>query len=325
MLIDFLRYWKDVNPHITTGWNTDGFDDPYIYHRIKKVLGDKEASSLSPFGKVNVRTYEKFGKAETSVDFVGVACLDYKQIYETFTFHSMPDYKLDTVAEYELGENKVEYEGSFKDFYTNEWDKFCTYSVKDTVLVRELDLKTDLMSVAITVAQFCGVNLADTFGSVNKIDVACYNFLKNRNKIIPPKKEVESGSYPGAFVREPKPGLYTAVASFDLASLYPSIIRQHNISPETLVRNKDKTVSELSTSVSIEKMVNGSIDLSALKEYNYSLCPNGAVYDHNKVGFLAELMTEWYNGRKTEKKNSFNHWNNAKSAKEELKKRGISV
>ena len=238
MLLGFMNYYEEISPHILSGWNTQGFDNVYMYRRIINVLGEKSAKRLSPFGLIKKKTVEVFGKEEDRIEIVGVADYDYLEVYKMYTYHAMPNYKLDTVAERELNVGKLSHDGSFQDFYTNHWDKFIAYNIRDTLLVYEIDKQTDLISVAVSVSYMCGCNLNDTFGTIKKLDALTYNFVSDRGLVIPPTKHEDGETFPGGYVAEPQVGRHYGLVSVDAASLYPSMIRMFNISPETRVHLK---------------------------------------------------------------------------------------
>lgn len=320
MLLGFVKYWKMRDPHVISGWNTAGFDDVYIHERIKQELGEKTADSLSPYGKVRTRNYfdSVTGKPQVSKTFAGIASLDYLNIYKTYTFHSMLNYKLDTVAEYECDANKLHHEGSFRDFYTNHWNKFVAYNIRDTVLVNEIDKATDLMSVALTVAYTCSANLSDTFGTVKKLDYFVYNFLKRDSIEVPPNRRNTAEQFPGGYVAEPRPGMYRAVASFDANSLYPHMIMESNISPEAQISYDDlpEEIQRICDEVSIDSYAQLKVNTDALKGTNITVTAAGVAYDTSKQGFASKMMFELYQGRKDAKKKSLTHKSNYVTHKE---------
>lgn len=315
LLSEFIRYWRDVNPHIISGWNIDGFDNLYIYNRIKHVLNQNAADSLSPFHSAKLRTFrDGFGKENTVVSWAGIASFDYLNLYKTYTFHPMENYRLDTVAQRETGASKLHHDGSFRDFYENHWDKFVSYNIRDSVLIKEIDDSTDLLSTAIMVYQICGANPQDTFGTVNKLDVFFYNYMGKKGLVIPPKSKQEKGHLVGAYVQDPELGFHKAVVSFDLNSLYPHLMMEYNISPETLVRNPPPAIASIAERASIDGFATKSVDLSGLKGTPYVIAPNGAVFDTSTKGFVAEIMEYLYSQRKVEKKEASKLWKEAQAS-----------
>lgn len=305
LLTKFVMFFKEVNPHLLSGWNTNGFDNLFMYNRIRKLLGEYAVKSMSPFDEVKTREFTNgFGQAQTEVTWVGVVNFDYLDVYKTYTYHAMANYKLDTVAEFETGRQKLHHDGSFKDFYKNNWDKFVAYNIVDTILVNEIDKKTGLFDVALSVAYQCGANLGDTFGTVKKLDVLSFNFLLKENRVIPPAKRGDSETFPGGYVMDPVKGLHRAIVSYDFTSLYPSIIRESNISPEALVNPYElpDNIRNVVAQASPERFAARDLDLSCLKGTPYTLTAAGYIYDTSKPGFVNKIMTYLFEGRKAAKK-----------------------
>jgi DNA polymerase elongation subunit (family B) len=191
----------------------------------------------------------------------------------------------------ELGQKKLDHSEfeTFKDFYTKGWEKFVEYNIIDVELVDRLEDKMKLIELAITMAYDAKANYADVFSQVRMWDTIIYNYLKNRNIVIPPKEKSEKNSqYAGAYVKEPIPGVYEWVVSFDLNSLYPHLIMQYNISPETLMDERHPTVN-------VDRILNQQLDFQTYG--NYAVCANGAMYRKDIRGFLPELMEKIYNER----------------------------
>lgn len=292
----FLNFWEEDYPDIVTGWNTSGYDLPYIVGRFEKILGEKDTKRLSPWGIILKKELEFSGKVSVSCELVGITNLDYLELYKKFTYTTQENYSLNHIAEVELGEKKLdhtEYE-TFKEFYQNDWDKFVDYNIQDTILVDKLEQKMKLIELSIMMAFNAKVNFADVFFQVRMWDAITYNYLKYKDIVIPPRKTANKDEkFEGAYVKEPTPGMYEYVVSFDLASLYPSLIMMFNISPETLV---DKRFS----GISINKVLSKSIDTT--KYPDYAICPNGCMYRKDIHGFFPELIEEMFEKRKLYKK-----------------------
>ena len=182
------------------------------------------------------------GRIAIVCEILGIASLDYIDLYKKFTYTTRESYALNHIGEVELGEQKLdhsEYE-TFKDFYTKNWNKFLDYNIQDVILVDKLEQKLKLIELAIMMAYNAKVNFADVFFQVRMWDAITFNYLKRKNIAIPPRNRVEKDEkFAGAYVKEPRPGIYEYVVSFDLASLYPSLIMMYSISPETLVTKDD--------------------------------------------------------------------------------------
>jgi DNA polymerase elongation subunit (family B) len=313
MLLEFLEYYEYVNPHLLSGWNTSGFDNVFMYNKLLNTFGEKTASRLSPFKKVKTKTSIVFGSPAQRVNFLGVADYDYLEIYRQYMYGTIPNYRLDTVANLHTGCAKLKHDGTFYDFYTNHWDKFVAYNIRDTILVLEIDKVLDLLSVACTVAYKCGVSMDGTFGTIKKLDALTYQYACDAGIVIPPEQRSESESYEGGYVSEAKIGKHSAVVSVDAASLYPNTIRECNISPETQIPY-DSLPEELQLicdNINVDSLVNKTLDMSALKSTTYTITPAGACYDTSKVGLVPLIMSDLYDGRKVAKKKAQQHEKNA--------------
>jgi len=294
LLNKFIEWWMQYTPEVVTGWNIQLFDIPYIQGRIKRVLGEKLMKRLSPWGLVSEGEIYIKGRRHISIDIGGVTQLDYLDLYKKFTYTNRESYRLDYIAEVELGQKKLDHSefDTFKDFYSGNWQKFVEYNVIDVELVDRLEDKMKLIELALTMAYDAKVNFTDVFYQVRTWDSIIYNYLKKRNIVIPPKKSVDkTDKYAGAYVKEPKPGSYDWVVSFDLNSLYPHLIMQYNISPETLRETRHP-------SSSVERLLRKECEIDG----DYAVCANGAQYRKDVRGFLPELMEKIYNERVVFKK-----------------------
>jgi DNA polymerase elongation subunit (family B) len=294
MLNHFIGWWVQNTPDILTGWNVNLYDVPYIARRINRVLGEKWMKSLSPWNRANEREIYVQGRKNYAYDISGVNILDYLDLYRKFTYSNQASYRLDHIAFVELGQRKVdhsEYE-NFKDFYTSDWQKFMEYNIQDVELIDRLEDKMKLLELAITMAYDAKVNFEDVYSQVRMWDTMIYNYLKDRNVVVPQKRgEKKDEKYAGAYVKEPKPGLYNWVVSFDLNSLYPHLIMQYNISPETLLESRHP-------SATVDKILNQELDIDG----KYCVCANGAQYRKDILGFLPEMMQKIYDERTIYKK-----------------------
>ena len=298
LLNDFIGWWmiEENTPEVITGWNSELYDIPYLVRRIDRVLGEKLMKRLSPWGLVTERETFISGRKHISYDIGGVSQLDYLNLYKKFTYKVQESYRLDHIANVELGQQKLDHSefDTFKDFYTKGWQKFIEYNIKDVELVDRMEDKMKLIELALTMAYDAKVNYADVFYQVRMWDTIIYNYLKKKNIVIPPNVRSDKDSkYAGAYVKEPIPGVYDWVVNFDLNSLYPHLIQMYNISPETLVEQRHP-------SVTVDKILNQEIDFEPYKEY--AVCANGAMYRKDVRGFLPELMEKIYNERTIYKK-----------------------
>jgi DNA polymerase elongation subunit (family B) len=295
LLSSFINYWMEDVPDVITGWNIQLYDIPYIARRIQRVLGEKLMKRLSPWGLVSEgETFIK-GRRHITFDVGGVCQLDYLDLYKKFTYKAQESYRLDYIAQVELGQKKLDHSefDTFKDFYTKGWQKYIEYNIIDVELVDRLEGKMKLIELALTMAYEAKVNYNDVFYQVRMWDTIIYNYLKRRNIVIPPKnRSAKNEKYAGAYVKEPIPGKYDWVVSFDLNSLYPHLIMQYNISPETIRETRHP-------SASVERILNEEIT-----DFNpeYATCANGAQYRKDVRGFLPELMDKMYGDRVVFKK-----------------------
>ena len=289
MLQAFLEYWMKNYPDVITGWNVQLFDIPYIAGRIDRVLGDRYTRFLSPWNLISRREIYIKGRKQIAYDLPGIATLDYLELYRKFTYSNQESYKLDYICSVELGEKKLDHSeyDTFKEFYENDWQKFIEYNIHDVRLVDKLDAKMKLLDLAFTMAYDAKVNYEDVFSQVRMWDNYIYVELLKRKIAIPPKKESSKDEkYAGAYVKEPNPGMYDWVVSFDLNSLYPHLIMQYNISPETLQDVKHPTVT-------VDKILNEEVNIDG----PFAVCANGAQYSREKQGFLPQLMQKMYDER----------------------------
>ncbi len=291
LLNSFLHYWNNNYPEVITGWNIQFFDIPYICGRLVRNLGEKKAKSFSPWGLLTQNEVFVNNRQQICMDVGGITQLDYLDLYKKFTYKAQESYRLDYIAEVELGSKKLDHSefNTFKDFYTKGWDKFVRYNIIDVELVDRLEDKMKLIELAITMAYDAKVNYSDVFFQVRMWDNIIYNYLKKRNVVIPPKDRTEKNDkYAGAYVKEPVPGVYDWIVNFDLNSLYPHLIMQFNVSPETLIE-------ERCPNVSVDKILNQEVTFEMYSDY--AVCPNGAMYRKDMRGILPELMEKMYNER----------------------------
>ena len=294
LLSNFINYWMQDVPDVITGWNIQLYDIPYICKRLRRVHGEKLMKRMSPWGLCSEGEVHIMGRTHTTFDVGGVCQLDYLDLYKKFTYKAQESYRLDYIASVELGQKKLDHSefDTFKDFYTKGWQKFIEYNIVDVELVDRLEDKMKLIELALTMAYDAKVNYNDVFYQVRMWDNIIYNYLKKRDIVIPPKnKSTKSEKYAGAYVKEPKPGRYDWVVSFDLNSLYPHLIMQYNISPETLCEARHPTVT-VTRLLEEQEVIDGE----------YAVCANGAQYRKDVRGFLPELMDKMYGDRVVFKK-----------------------
>lgn len=260
LLKGFLHWWSSNYPDVITGWNVQLFDIPYILRRIERIIGEKEARMISPWDSILCREIFIKGRKNIAYDIMGISTLDYLELYKKFTYTNQESYRLDHICYVELGANKLDHSeyDTFKEFYDKNWQKFIEYNIHDVRLVDQLDDKMKLIELAFTMAYDAKVNFEDVYSQVRMWDNIIYVYLAKQNITIPPKRESrKDNKYAGAFVKEPVPGVYDWVVSFDLNSLYPHLIMQYNLSPETLQDYRHPTVT-------VDRLLNQELDLSDL-------------------------------------------------------------
>jgi len=288
----FLDWWQKHTPEVITGWNCELYDIPYLVGRVERLMGEKMAKKFSPWGIVRKNEITIMGRANIVFDIAGISVIDYLDLYKKSPATSNQEsFKLDHIAMVELGEKKLDHSefDTFREFYTKNWQKFVDYNIVDVELVDRLEDKLKLIDLCCTRAYDAKINFTDVAFQVRTWDAIIYNYLKKKNIVIPQKdRNKKDEKYAGAYVKEPKPGRYEWVVSFDLNSLYPHLIMQYNISPETLQEKKHP-------SATVDKLLNQEITFEMYKEY--AVCANGAMFSKDKKGFLPELMEKMYNER----------------------------
>ena len=325
----FLQLWNEKSPDIVTGWNVRDFDITYIVNRIKRLFDEDKAKSLSPWKMISERettaTNKTMRKVVKYYDILGVAILDYIDLYKRFSSGgSQESYRLDHIANVELGERKLSYDeyDSLHQLYRLDYQKFIEYNQKDVELVQRLDDKLKLLELALTLAYDSKTNYADVAMQVRMWTEIIQNHLKSKNIFLEIKKrEINQTSFEGAFVKDPIVGMHEWVASFDLTSLYPSLIMQYNISPDTIIPSSfwSKEMKEcFNENVNVDKLLNQEIDTSFLKTQKITITPNGSFFDLSKKGFLAEIMETMFTDRQRYKKEMLK----AESEYEKIKQTG---
>ena len=289
MMSAFLQYWNENYPDVITGWNVQLFDIPYIARRVTRILGEKAAKSLSPWKLISSREIYIKGRKQIAYDLPGISTLDYLELYRKFTYTNQESYRLDHICLVELGERKLDHSeyDTFREFYENNWQKFIEYNIHDVRLVDKLDNKMKLLDLAFTMAYDAKVNYEDVFSQVRMWDNYIYCELNKRKIAIPPKRDaLKDAKYAGAYVKEPKAGRYDWVVNFDLNSLYPHLIMQYNISPETLADDRHPTVT-------VDKILQQEVEIDG----DLAVCANGAQYKKDTQGFLPLMMQKMYDSR----------------------------
>jgi len=300
----FIQHWALHTPDVVTGWNTKFFDIPYLVNRFRKILGEDKAKMLSPWKVITERKAIVNGRQMIAYGFLGVEQLDYIELYKWYApgGKSQESYRLDNIANVEIGERKLSYDeyDNLHALYRLNHQKFIEYNIKDVVLVERIDEKLKLLELGLTLAYDTKCNYEDIFAQTRMWDSMTYSYLLAKNIIVPPRDVQEKdGMFEGAYVKVPQVGAHKFVASFDLNSLYPHLMMQYNISPETLIDPENYTPemrSILSQGVTVEKLLKKEIDLSGLQ--GVTITPNGQFFRTDKQGFLPAMCEEMYVDRK---------------------------
>jgi DNA polymerase elongation subunit (family B) len=299
LFLTFLNYWSNHGtPDVVTGWNSKQFDIPYLVNRTRKVIGEESVKKFSPWGVVSPRKVRgnKFGMNDVDTyDLMGIAQLDYYDLFRKFTLNTLgqqESYRLDHIANVVLGERKLSYEeyGNLHTLYKEDHQKFIDYNIKDVELVDKLEEKLGIITLAFTMAYRGGVNYEDVLGTTTIWDTILYRLLNQQKVAVPPKVEKSKGDYEGGYVKDPQVGSHEWVTSFDLNSLYPNIIVQYNMSPETVVDGLSDT--------SVERMLRKQTP----RDQNYALAPSGVRFRHDKEGVIPSIIRQYYSERRVIKK-----------------------
>jgi DNA polymerase elongation subunit (family B) len=276
---DMLNTFLDLiqESDVLSGWNSEGFDIPYTVNRVTKVLSKEDTKRFCLWNCLpKKREYEKFGKTATTYDFIGRVHIDSLELYRKYTYEERHTYRLDAIAEYELGERKTQYEGTLDQLYNNDFKTFIEYNINDCMLLEKLDRKLKFIDLANTIAHENTVLVATTMGAVAVTEQAIINEAHRRGMIVPNRKKMEEHGdtqAAGAYVAYPKKGIHEWIGSLDINSLYPSAIRALNMGPETIIGQlrqdgtKDYIAAEMSKGKSFASAwegIFGSLEYSAV-------------------------------------------------------------
>jgi DNA polymerase elongation subunit (family B) len=290
MLDMFIQLVDDAD--ILSGWNSEGFDIPYTFNRIARVMGQDHCKRFCLWGqKPKAREFEKYGKTAVTYDLIGRVHLDYLELYRKYTYHELHTYRLDYVGEYELGETKVHYEGTLDQLYNNDFEKFIAYNRQDVMLLVKLDKKLQYIDLVNVLAHANCVLFPTTMGAVAVTDQAVIREAHNRGLIVPDRtRDHAETQAAGAYVAYPKKGIHEWIGSMDLNSLYPSVIRALNMSPETIVGQLRLDMTK--------KMIKDGMDAGK----SFADCWDGrfATMEYEAVmtqDIGTDVIIDWENGR----------------------------
>lgn len=321
LLEAFLKHYTKVKPTIWTGWNILKFDSPYLYNRMKRVLGKTTAKTLSPISIARINPYKD------ALEVAGISQLDYLYLYKQFTYSEMPNYRLDTVGKKEVSMGKIEYEGSLQRLYETDLDKFILYNLTDVMIVEKINEKMKLIDLVQAICHTCHVPYEDIQFSSSFLEGALLVYLRKNNLVAPNKPEKinlsENDKFAGAYVKSPDCGLHKWVFSCDINSLYPNAIMTLNISPETKIGRifceGKKSINFYDCVKSKEELVfrndrTNKTDtfqpkelVDYLKKNNYAVSSAGVVYEDKEkhLGLIPTILDIWYKERKEFKKKMY--------------------
>lgn len=298
LLNRFMQIWMYDYPDVVTGWNVEYFDIMYIVTRIIRLFGEEKAKQLSPWRSIRKNTREIFGKQQSTYSIAGMTVIDYMDAFKKFGYKYGPQesYKLDHIAHVILGEKKLDYSeyGNLTELYDRNPQLYLDYNLKDTWLIQQFEDETALLALVMTVAYGGGVNYGDAFGTVGIWETTLYRRLIREGRV--PRIKGGPGDrgkeLVGGYVKDPKVGMHKWVVSFDLNSLYPHLMLQYNMSPETYLSDTREYVSQ-------DMVLN---DQFLNKNKDYSVCANGVCFSNKVRGVIPEIIDEYYGNRSKIKK-----------------------
>lgn len=326
LLLSVLDTWESIDPTILITWNGDGFDIPYMYNRMCRVLGEEQASRLSPLRLVYYDEYDP----KMPYKIAGINSLDYMRLYKKFIPKQQPSYALDAIAKKELGRGKITYQGSLDNLFRDDPEKFIEYNVNDVVLLVDIDKKKRFIDLAVMVCHMAHVPYHYVYQSARVVEGAIMTYLKRKDIVSPNKpttmhpelkaafgKETEEDKFAGAYVKDPIPGLYGWNGDLDLESLYPSLGIELNIGIETFLfkimvldpfddtwnladmkeKDQDENISIINLEGRISEIRLGDL-IDMIEENDALIAPNGVVFDSRFESILAEVMNHWFKKRK---------------------------
>lgn len=289
----FVSTIKKKQVDILSGWNIEGFDIPYLIARSKFIDIYDHFLTISPFNEIQERGSYQFKEKTTVYSIVGISILDYMNLYKKFEFIKPDSYRLDNIAKIVLDESKLKLKGSFKEQYDNNFQEFVDYNIQDVRLLPRLEAKLGFIKLVIYVSAFAKVNYIDVLNQTKIWENVLYQEYSKNNIVFHYKEFNEKDNkFRGAFVLPPKIGLHSDVVGFDINSLYPNIISQFNVSPETLIR-------DYSNDYTLEDFLNGSTNIN---DKNIIYTANGVGFNRIKRGLLPDIIDNLYEKRKEFKK-----------------------
>lgn len=303
LLEKFIEYFQKDIPDILSGYNSEFFDIPYLINRINNVLGENQANKLSPIGRVYFRTIlGKFGKEQKRYHIDGIACIDYLDIYKRFCMSMRESYKLDTIGEIELGENKIDYgDQNLAQLADSDWKTFVDYNIQDVNLLIRLEKKLKYLELLRMLAYAGCTTFESALGSLSIITGLCAIRARHKELRIPTFiRDAGDGKNEGAYVGEPQKGFQEHIISFDANSLYPNVMISLNLSPETKV---GKIISKSDKEI-VVKHVNGETYklephkfLKFVESEEISISKALVLFSQKKKGIVPEIVDSYYQKR----------------------------
>ena len=360
LLTKFVAKFKELNPDIIVGWNSDYFDIPYLYHRIALVLSKRAANSLSPLGIVKSKKDSKYWwKKDQYVDIVGVESLDYMRLHKKFSFRDEPSYKLDVIGEKYTGLNKIEYEGNLDKLFADDIHKFIDYNFRDVEILKLLDEKLEYLALTKNLSHKGKHNYSEVYANTRTQDGAISAYLLSQG-IAPPAKDIDpihKKNYAGGYLFCPTAGIYNYMFDEDLTSLYPSIIMSLNIGKETLVgrvmMGEDEKVTvegkdifncryalndlkqmdqdaELTIQNPQRKTTQMKISqiINLIESENLAVSANGVMYRTDFDSVLKTILSKWFDERviyKDKMKEAYQSGNKALGEQMHLKQHTMKI
>ena len=303
LLVRFVDFISHDYPDVLSGWNSEFFDIPYIINRIKRVIGDEYAERLSPVEVIYSREIlSNFGKYNTRWHIKGLSCVDYLDVYKKFSTGLRESYKLDAIAEYELGDKKIDYGNTnLSSLADDNWELFVDYNIQDVRLLVKMEEKLRYLELLRMLAYTGLTLLENAMGTLNVITGAAVIEARKTDRVVPTFQKIDlvHERYEGAYVGEPIRGFQDQIVSFDLNSLYPSIMISLNLSPET----KMGTFTTSGDSVALKKVTGKTSTVSkanfakAINDLDLSITKSNAIFSQKKKGIFPTIVDNFYKER----------------------------
>ena len=345
LLAKFLERFRDMDPDIIVGWNSDYFDIPYLYYRMCNILGEDFARHLSPIGYVRETPWFK----DQYIQIAGVESLDYMRLHKKYSWADEPSMRLDAIGEKYVGMNKIEYEGNLDQLFKDDIQKFIRYNFVDVEILKLLDEKLDYLALTKNLSHKGKHNYSEVYANTKTQDGAISAYLLSK-KIIPPAKErnpISKKGYAGGYLFCPQAGLYNYMFDEDLTSLYPSIIMTVNIGKETMVariidaddRNNRLGFNDLKSKDPEEEILIENIKrkrtkvtigelIEFIESNNWAISANGVMFSTNRESVLSTILNKWFDERvlyKNKMKDAYKSGNNELGAAYHMKQYTMKI